>query len=75
MDLGIAGKTALVFGGSRGMGRACATQLSAQNVLFEFGLQACAEWASRTMNQLVAATLRIMNSPTFLARAVDTGQS
>ena len=28
MDLGISGKTALVFGGSRGMGRACALQLA-----------------------------------------------
>lgn len=32
MDLGIAGKTALVFGGSKGMGRACATQLAAEGV-------------------------------------------
>lgn len=32
MDLGIAGKTALVFGGSRGMGRACAAQLAAEGV-------------------------------------------
>jgi len=32
MDLGIAGKTALVFGGSKGMGRACAAQLSAEGV-------------------------------------------
>jgi 3-oxoacyl-[acyl-carrier protein] reductase len=32
MDLGIEGKTALVFGGSRGMGRACALQLSAEGV-------------------------------------------
>ena len=32
MDLGIAGKTALIFGGSRGMGRACAQQLAAEGV-------------------------------------------
>lgn len=32
MDLGIAGRTALVFGGSRGMGRACARQLVLEGV-------------------------------------------
>ncbi|NYE23651.1 SDR family oxidoreductase [Pigmentiphaga litoralis] len=32
MDLGINGKTALVFGGSRGMGRAVAQQLSSEGV-------------------------------------------
>ena len=32
MDLGIRGKRALVFGGSRGMGRACARQLSLEGV-------------------------------------------
>lgn len=32
MDLGIAGRTALVFGGSRGMGRACARQLALEGV-------------------------------------------
>lgn len=32
MDLGIAGRTALVFGGSKGMGRACAHRLSAEGV-------------------------------------------
>ena len=32
MDLGIKGKTALVFGGSRGMGRSCAQQLSMEGV-------------------------------------------
>ena len=32
MDLGISGKTALVFGGSRGMGRACAMQLAREGV-------------------------------------------
>ena len=32
MDLGIRGRTALVFGGSRGMGRACARQLALEGV-------------------------------------------
>ncbi|GAA4332216.1 SDR family oxidoreductase [Pigmentiphaga soli] len=32
MDLGIQGRRALVFGGSRGMGRACAQQLAAEGV-------------------------------------------
>jgi len=32
MDLGIAQRTALVFGGSRGMGRACARQLALEGV-------------------------------------------
>jgi len=32
MDLGLAGRTALVFGGSRGMGRACATELAREGV-------------------------------------------
>jgi len=32
MDLGIAGKSALVFGGSRGMGRACARRLALEGV-------------------------------------------
>ena len=32
MDLGISGKTALVFGGSRGMGRAIAERLSTEGV-------------------------------------------
>lgn len=32
MNLGIAGRTALVFGGSRGMGRACARQLALEGV-------------------------------------------
>ncbi|OWT54510.1 SDR family oxidoreductase [Candidimonas nitroreducens] len=32
MDLGIQGKHALIFGGSRGMGRACALQLSREGV-------------------------------------------
>jgi 3-oxoacyl-[acyl-carrier protein] reductase len=32
MDLGIAGRTALVFGGSRGMGRECARHLAAEGV-------------------------------------------
>jgi len=32
MDLGLNGKTALIFGGSRGMGRACARQLALEGV-------------------------------------------
>lgn len=32
MDLGLKGKTALIFGGSRGMGRACARQLALERV-------------------------------------------
>ncbi|HSV44984.1 MAG TPA: SDR family NAD(P)-dependent oxidoreductase [Ramlibacter sp.] len=32
MDLGIAGRTALVFGGSKGMGRACAQRLAMEGV-------------------------------------------
>ncbi len=32
MDLGIAGRTALVFGGSKGMGRACALELAREGV-------------------------------------------
>lgn len=32
MDLGLAGKKALIFGGSRGMGKACAQQLSQEGV-------------------------------------------
>ncbi|MFC5522936.1 SDR family NAD(P)-dependent oxidoreductase [Polaromonas jejuensis] len=32
MDLGIAGKSALVFGGSKGMGRACAQRLAQEGV-------------------------------------------
>ncbi|PTN50535.1 oxidoreductase, partial [Achromobacter xylosoxidans] len=30
MDLGIRGRHALVFGGSKGMGRACAHQLASE---------------------------------------------
>ena len=50
MDLGIAGKTALIFGGSRGMGRACAQQLATEGVQVVIAArtpatleQACAE--------------------------------
>ena len=49
MDLGIAGKKALVFGGSRGMGRACAHQLSKEGVLVTIAARTVA-----TMRQAAA---------------------
>ena len=55
MDLGIAGKTALIFGGSRGMGRACAQQLATEGVQVVIAArtpatlaQACAEITAQT---------------------------
>ena len=55
MDLGIAGKTALIFGGSRGMGRACAQQLATEGVQVVIAArtpatleQACAEIKTQT---------------------------
>ena len=47
MDLGIRGRRALVFGGSRGMGRACARQLSLEGVRVTI--------AARTQSTLDAA--------------------
>ncbi|MCW5260183.1 SDR family oxidoreductase [Verminephrobacter eiseniae] len=51
MDLGIAGKTALVFGGSKGMGRACAQQLARE------GVEVCI--AARTRQTLALAAQEI----------------
>lgn len=57
MDLGIAGRKALVFGGSKGMGRACARELSAEGVEVVIAArtpatlaQAAAEIAAETGN-------------------------
>ncbi|MBP0624420.1 SDR family NAD(P)-dependent oxidoreductase [Cupriavidus consociatus] len=51
MDLGIAGRRALVFGGSKGMGRACAHQLAAEGVKVFL--------AARTETTLAAAAAEI----------------
>ncbi|MBF6988082.1 SDR family NAD(P)-dependent oxidoreductase [Cupriavidus sp. IK-TO18] len=51
MDLGIAGRHALVFGGSKGMGRACAHQLAAEGVKVFI--------AARTESTLAAAAAEI----------------
>lgn len=51
MDLGIAGRHALVFGGSRGMGRACASELA------RAGVHVCI--AARTESTLVEAAAAI----------------
>lgn len=51
MDLGIAGRHALVFGGSKGMGRACAQQLAAEGVKVFI--------AARTESTLAAAAAEI----------------
>ncbi|ULX53929.1 oxidoreductase [Cupriavidus taiwanensis] len=51
MELGIAGRHALVFGGSKGMGRACAQQLAAE------GVKVCI--AARTESTLAAAATEI----------------
>jgi 3-oxoacyl-[acyl-carrier protein] reductase len=55
MDFEIAGKTALVFGGSRGMGRACAQQLALEGVQVVIAARtlatlelACAEISAQT---------------------------
>lgn len=51
MDLGIAGRTALVFGGSKGMGRACALHLA------RAGVQVCI--AARTEATLAQAAAEL----------------
>lgn len=51
MDLGIAGRTALVFGGSKGMGHACAQHLA------QAGVQVCI--AARTEATLVQAAAEL----------------
>ncbi|MFS8981023.1 SDR family oxidoreductase [Cupriavidus necator] len=51
MDLGIAGRHALVFGGSKGMGRACAHQLASEGVHVVI--------AARTESTLAAASEEI----------------
>jgi 3-oxoacyl-[acyl-carrier protein] reductase len=52
MDLGIRGRRALVFGGSRGMGRACARQLSIEgvHVVIAARTQATLEVAAREIS-------------------------
>lgn len=51
MDLGIQGRRALVFGGSKGMGRACARQLASEGVLVVI--------AARTESTLAQAATEI----------------
>ncbi|ALM83542.1 SDR family NAD(P)-dependent oxidoreductase [Bordetella sp. N] len=46
MDLGIKGKAALVFGGSRGLGRACARQLAMEGVKVTLAARTAATLAS-----------------------------
>lgn len=69
MDLGITGRTALVFGGSRGMGRACAWQLSREGVQVVI--------AARTLATLEAAAAEISadtgNPVRFVAADLTTG--
>lgn len=57
MDLGIAGRSALVFGGSRGIGRAVAAALAAEGV----NVAVCArkEWAARRVATEAAAAGRV----------------
>jgi 3-oxoacyl-[acyl-carrier protein] reductase len=51
MDLGISGRTALVFGGSKGMGRACAKHLA------QAGVSVCI--AARTESTLAQAAVEL----------------
>jgi len=66
MDLGIQGRKALVFGGSRGMGRACALQLSQEGVHVTIAArtlatleQAAAEITAQTGNPVTVAVADI----------------
>jgi len=66
MDLGIQGKKALVFGGSRGMGRACALQLAKEGVHVTIAArtlatleQAAAEISAQTGNPVTFAVADI----------------
>lgn len=62
MDLGIAGRTALVFGGSKGLGRACARHLASA------GVQVCI--AARTEATLVEAAAALSRETGTLVRHV-----
>lgn len=68
MDLRIAGKTALVFGGSKGLGRACARQLAQAGVR--------ATIAARTRNTLAQAAAELSNETghavTFVVADITT---
>lgn len=66
MDLGIQGKRALIFGGSRGMGRACALRLSREGVQVTIAArtlatleQAAAEISEQTGNPVRVAVADI----------------
>jgi len=58
MDLGIHGKRALVFGGSRGMGRACAQQLSQEGVQVTIAARTLA-----TLQQAAAEISAVTGTP------------
>ena len=58
MDLGIAGRSALVFGGSRGMGRACAQQLASDGVRVTIAARTLA-----TLEQAAAEIARACGQP------------
>lgn len=62
MDLGISGRTALVFGGSKGLGRACARHLAAA------GVQVCI--AARTEATLVEAAAALSRETGVAVRHV-----
>ncbi len=68
MDLGIRGRRALVFGGSRGMGRACARQLSLEGVHVVIAARtratlevAAREISTETGGEVVAVVADIMS--------------
>jgi len=58
MDLGIQGRRALVFGGSRGMGRACAQQLAGEgvHVVIAARTEATLAQAAQEITQAVSST-------------------